>query len=138
MSSNTSSNPSGMPPQLVPSYVAGTNSQSTSAAKMSIINAQNQNNLIKNGGRRRRGRGRGHRGGAVATNASTITVPPVQAGAVNASQTESQYAKLTAVSAGAQENAKYDSMAKGGKRSRKNRRSRRRSRSSRSRSRRRR
>ena len=113
----------GMPPQQVGSYAAGTNSPYTSAAKMGEINAKNQMALI--GGKHRKRRNK-YRGGAVATN--TLTVPPLQAGAVNGAETANQYKTLTALSAGSTAQAAYDTKAitKGGKRkSKKSRRSRR-------------
>lgn len=139
MSSTNNDNSSGMPLQLRSNFVAGTNSPFTSAAKAGALNAEAQNNLIngpKKGGKRRR-----YNGGASNVAANTLTVPPVQAGAVNSSETANQYATLTKVSAGAVENSKYDNavtkgVTKGGSRSRRKRsrsRSRRRSRSRKSR-----
>jgi hypothetical protein len=132
---STNNNSGGMPVQLRSNFVAGTNSPFTSAAKAGALNAENQNNLIngsKTGGKRRRRRR--YNGGAsnvaanaAPTNSNSLTVPPVQAGAVNSSQTAGQYADLTRLSAGAIANSQYDSAAtkgvtKGGSRRRRSRR----------------
>jgi hypothetical protein len=135
MVSTNNDNPTGMPSQVRSNFVAGTNSPFTSAAKAGALNAENQNNLIngsKTGGKRRRRRR--YNGGAsnvaanaASTNSNSLTVPPVQAGAVNSSQTAGQYADLTRLSAGAMANSQYDSAAtkgvtKGGSRKRRSRR----------------
>jgi hypothetical protein len=128
MVSTNNDNPTGMPVQLRSNFVAGTNSPFTSAAKAGALDAEAQNKLIKTGGKKRR-----YNGGA----ANLLTVPPVQAGAVNSSETTKQYVALTKVTAGAVEDSKYDGavakgVSKGGSRSRRKRnRSRRRSRRSR-------
>lgn len=119
MGATTNQSGTGMPPQPVPSYVSGTYSPRTSALQAGANNADAQNRLINSagGGRRK------YKGGAaaVATNASstnnTLTVPPVQSGAVNSKMTQNQFTDITILSAGAQENAKYDK-AGGGRKSR--------------------
>jgi hypothetical protein len=132
MSTDSNQTDNGMPPVQRGSYVAGTNSPFTSAAKAGSISAQNHARLIgQKGGIRNK-----HKGGANAgsVNNDRLTVPVVT-DPTNSTQNAGQIKNITALAAGASANSVYDSKVKVGGSNKRRSSRRRRSRSSRRRSR---
>ena len=97
-----------MPPQTIKPLAAGATSPMQSAQIQQQQQVQQQMALIGKGktGGGKRSKRRKFRGGA---NNAQIVVPAVQPGAVNSTQTQTQYADLTALASKQQSQAVFDS-----------------------------